>query len=110
MRAVSASVVAFVVAFAMALAVALARPVLVPLVAPLLAALDAGHHVLVVPAVLDEVDRHAAGPVTLAMFAPVLAVARRNPQIDRLRRDRHHPRPRDDHRLRRHEHRLRETA
>ncbi|MDV7394456.1 hypothetical protein RZS08_23945, partial [Arthrospira platensis SPKY1] len=68
------------------------------LAAPL--ALAARVHVVLVPVVLHEDHRHAAGTVAAAVLAPLLAVAGRHPHVDRLHRAAdHHPRRRHDHRL-----------
>src|SRR4051812_41867964 len=56
----------------------------------LLVPLLACHHVLLVPVILHEVDRHVAGPVLAAVLRPVRPLHLRHPQVDRrlLRIDR----------------------
>jgi hypothetical protein len=62
-------------------------------------------HVLLVPLIAHEIDRHTAGVVLATMTAPVLSMSRWDPQINRFdnpRFDSAHRR--DDHRLRRVDH------
>src|SRR5947207_257932 len=85
----SVLVVAFAVALAMALAVLLAF---------IMVMLLCRHVLLLVPVLLHEVDRLAAGVVLAAVLLPVLCMAGGHVQIDRLllHDDR---RRRDDHGL-----------
>src|SRR5712692_5158340 len=62
---------------------------------------------LVVPVVLNEVDRLAAGVVLAAMLAPVFLVPRRHMQIDWLS---YHLDPLDHNRLRKDQSRRRSVA
>ena len=64
------------------------------------------HHFAVVPAIVNEVNRDAAGLVAVAVFVPLLAVARRHPKIDRLLSYAHWP---HQHRLRHDDLRLRKS-
>jgi len=87
-----AAIIALVVAFLMALVTPVSPLVVLP----------SGRHVnLVIPAVVDEIDRAVTGAILAAMLAPVARMPGRHMQIQRLgflhdgwRRRQHHDGPR----------------
>jgi hypothetical protein len=103
------TLVAFAVAFAFSVSSTVAMSFAMGFVPPAAVFAVVGNIDVVVPDVIHKIDRLAAGVVSVAMLAPVLGVAGRDPEIER-RQDYAHGRRADEDRLRIDESRLRDVA